>query len=228
MKRRRLGRLGAQLLATVIVLAPLAASAAEGHGGGAPHINWWSWDMHAPPVGWFLVDFAAFVAALVYFTRRPLRDAFARRHFAVRRAIEENEAALALARSRYEETRDKLARVEREVNQLILRVKEDGASERDRIIASARAYAARLLEDSTVIVAQEGAAARERLRRSVAERALRTAERMLMAAITEADRTRLIDEAIGEIEKVEALSATQRRRAQGHSSTGGDAVGGIE
>ncbi len=229
--RRLRGWYAAVLVALVPVVATAAETEAEVGGGheGAAHINWWTWDMHAPPVGWFLLDFVVFVVLLVYFTRRPLAGAMATRHEAIKRAIEDNEAAYAAAKAEYDEARTKLAAVEREVSELIARVKEDGAVERDRIVESARGYAVRLREDAKNIIAYEGTAARERLQRAVAERALALATEKLVAAITDADKSRMIDEAIGEIEKVESLAvAAQRRRTAGRSAAGGDAAGGAE
>jgi F-type H+-transporting ATPase subunit b len=202
--------------AIVLALGPVAM-ASEGPGA----INWWHWNMHRPPVGWFLLDFAIFVAVLVRFVRRPLSEALARRHNAIAQAIAENEAVYRAAKTEYEETRGKLAAVEREVMQLIARVKEDGTQERDRIVESARAYAQRLREDSKNIIAFEAVAATERLRRGVAEQALKLAYRQLLDTMNDADRSRMIDEAIGEIEKVESLVMAQRRRAAERTAAGG-------
>lgn len=210
--------------AALALLPRIVLAAAAEHGAAEPHVNWWHWDMHAPPIGWYLVDFVVFVALLVYFTRTPLRQAFASRHTTIKRAIEENEAAFARAKATYDESRDKLAAVGREATALISRVKEDGAVERDRIVQAARTYAERLREDAKSIITHETTAARERLRNSVAESALAIAEQTLVATMTDADRTRMIDEAIGEIEKVESLFAAQSRRA----AAGRAAAGGVE
>jgi F-type H+-transporting ATPase subunit b len=209
-----------------VTLAPVALWAAEeGHGGGHAgeiHVNWWKWDMATPPVGWFFVDFVIFVALLVHFTRKPIRGAFIARHNAIKRAIDDNQNAFDVAKADYDKTRDKLAAVDREVTQLIAKVKEDGAFERERIIESAKSYSARMREDVKGIISNEANAAKVRLQRSVAEQSLKIAEALLVANITDADRVRMIDEAISEIEKVESLAvAAQRRRAPGSRAVGG-------
>jgi F-type H+-transporting ATPase subunit b len=183
--------------------------------------------MQAPPLGWFLVDFVVFVALLVHFTRRPLKDAFLHRHLAIKKAVADNEAAFAQAKRQFDESRDKLAAIEHDVAGLITRVKEDGQAERERIVHGGRAYAERLKKDSGAIIAQEATSARERLRNYVAERALAQAEAMLVAELNDADRERMLEAAIAEIEKVEALAAAHRRRAaSGATAAGGDAAGG--
>jgi F-type H+-transporting ATPase subunit b len=204
-----LGRLVALSTPIVLALAPLAARAQEhaehvehaAHGHGAMAINWWHMSMETPPLGWFLLDFIIFVGLLVYFTRKPFARAFASRHDTIERAIAENESAFSGAKTEYDQARDKLAAVEREVNALISKVKDDGAFERDRIVEGARSYASRLREDVKGIIANEATAARGRLQKRVAAQALTAAEQVLVQAITDADRTRMIDEAIADIEK---------------------------
>src|SRR5690606_16290683 len=128
----------------LVGLAPAVALAAGGgHGAGEPHINWWTWDMHAPPIGWFIFDFIVFVFLLVRFTRKPLRATFEKRHHAIKSAIADNEAAYARAKAQFDESRQKLGAVDSEVQSLIAKIKEDGAFERDRIVGTAREYASR-------------------------------------------------------------------------------------
>ncbi len=215
-------RVSALLALVTVILAPVALWAAEGHGeGGEIHVNWWKWDMATPPVGWFIFDFICFVALLVYLTRKPFRDAMITRSNAIKRAIDDNQSAFDKAKAEYDKTRDKLAAVDREVQALIAKVKEDGAYERERIIESAKSYSARMREDVKGIIANEANAAKVRLQRSVASRALEVAEQLLVANITDADRVRMIDEAIGEIEKVESLAVAAQRRRAPRSAAGG-------
>jgi F0F1-type ATP synthase membrane subunit b/b' len=198
-------RLAGALLPLALTLGPLVVSAAEEHaehGAHASHaINWWHMSMETPPLGWFLIDFVIFVALLVHFTRKPFARAFASRHDTIARAIAENEAAFGGAKAEYDQARDKLAAVEREVAALISKVKEDGVFERDRIVESARSYASRMREDVKGIIANEATAARGRLQKRVAAAALAAAEQALVQSITAADRTRMIEDAIADIEK---------------------------
>jgi len=217
-------RLSALLSLALVTLTPVLLWASEeGHGEhGEIHVNWWKWDMATPPVGWFIFDFVVFVWLLVHFTRKPIRDAFATRHRAIKRAIDDNQALFDTAKSEYDKTRDKLAAVDREVQQLITKVKEDGAFERERIIEAAKGYSARMREDVKGIISNEATAARVRLQRGVAEQALKIAQDLLVKNITDADRVRMIDDSISEIEKVESLAvAAQRRRAPGTKAAGG-------
>jgi len=204
--RRNNGFALALVIVVLAIVVPVVALAASAH-GGEPHLNWWHRDLEAPPIGWFLIDFAAFVALLVYFTRGPLTKSFASRHQAIKQVIETNDAAFAAARGDYETTRNKLAAVEREAMQLFTRVKEDGVLARDRIIEGGRAYAARLRDDVKEIVTQEALRAQERLQKAISEQVLRIAEKTVLATMTDGDRQRMIDEALVDLENIVALES---------------------
>src|SRR5690349_3600546 len=97
--RMRLGRIGqgGLLVALGVALAPWAQAASHAHHGDAPSINWWAWSAHAPPVGWFLLDFALFAGALVLVAKKPLARAFSERHLRIKRGIAEAASAHAKA-----------------------------------------------------------------------------------------------------------------------------------
>lgn len=213
-------------LAAVVALALTAqvvmASSGGAHGSGEPHINWWTWDTHAPPVGWFLVDFVIFVALLVRFVGRPLAKTFQNRHDTIAKSIAENEAALATTKASFDEARGKLASVEQDVQTLIAKIKEDGAAQRDRIVQTANEYADRLKKDTEQMLVNETNAARDRLRKSVAAHALQLAEQELVQKLTAADQTRMADEAIAELESsATAPQGHKRRTMLAHTETGG-------
>ncbi len=189
---------------------------ANAHGGGhhastgTPHINLWSWDQHAPPVGWYAVNFLIFVIFLVKAAKKPLAAAMQRRHDSIKATIEENQKAYDAAKERHDSYRQKLAHVDTESRELIERSKEDGALERDRIIAGAREYAKRLREDAQTVIEHEEEGARRRLQHDVARAALKGAEDMLRRGLTDADRERLFEQSLQMIESSDAHTSTRR------------------
>ncbi len=202
-----------------------AAEAAHGGGHastGAPHINLWSWDQHAPPVGWYAVNFVIFVVFLVKAARKPLAAAMQRRHDSIKATIEENQKAYDAAKERHDTYRNKLANVDAESRDLIDRSKEDGALERDRIISSAREYAKRLREDAQTVIEQEEERARRRLQTDVAKAALKSAEDMLRRGLTDADRDRLFEQSLQMIESSDAHIAPRRSSNDRKSATVAD------
>jgi F-type H+-transporting ATPase subunit b len=209
------------LLAGILVLlapAIVLASGGGGHGEGVPHINWWTWDMHAPPVGWFLLDFAIFVFGLVYFTKKPIRQAFKARHEAIKKTIDDNTHAATRARDKYATARERLASIERESKELIERIRSEGSFEKERIVEAARDYVQRLHADTKTMLSQETNATRERLRADVAAVVLARAEEVIARELTQHDRERMVDEAIDEIEESEAPPPQRRRGTDRRSS----------
>lgn len=191
-------------MATASLLCSVAAAAGGGHepsnGHGAPHLNWWTWDVDAPPVGWFFVDVFIFVGLLVYMTRKPVAEMFKKRHETIKAAINESQAALASAKAHHDEYRDKLLRVEEDVTALVDGAKDDGRAEKQRIIAGARDYSSQLRTDTDAVVVQEIEAAHLRLREEVVAEILRNAHNTIVAELTDSDRNRLLEEAIDDLE----------------------------
>lgn len=183
------------------------AQASEGHGGhGGEHgggelvINWWTWDAHAPPVGWFIFDFVLFVALMVYFLRKPLATAFAQRHNTIKKAVADAAVAHAKASAVAAELGKKRSGAENEVRQLLSQNTADGELERQRIIENAREVAARLEQDAAAIARQEEEKAREKLFAFAARQALDIAEKKLSQELTPADRTRLLEQSLTQLE----------------------------
>ena len=194
-----------QLLAQIAFVAALllVSSVALAAGGGSvsfSDINWWNWDAHKLPLGWFIVDFIIFAGLLVHFVKKPMAAAFENRHNTIKKTIEDNEKAHADARQTHDEFQSKLANVDAEGNALIERSKADGALERDKMVEDANAYSERIKGDSSAIVEQEYTQASIRLQAFTALAALKDAEERLKANITDGDQTRLLEEAIAELE----------------------------
>jgi len=210
--------LGGLTLATSSLFALVVRAAEGGHGGGhaAPHVNWWEWSAHAPPVGWFIVDFVIFVVGLVYFTRRPIRAAFLARHERIKRALAEADEAHRGASEKYEEYRGKLANVDAEAQHHVERGRIDGEHERDQIIAQAKEYSERLRQDARAVAAQEVDKARQRLQAEVIDQVLEATEKLLKDRLTDSDRERLLDEAIHALEHADTATAGRR----GHKAHG--------
>ena len=191
----------------------------HGHGHGAPHVNWWKWDPNAPPVGWFAINFVIFVYFLVKFARKPLAAAMQKRHETIKATIEENQSAFDAIKSKHDTYRGKLANVDQESRELIESTKQDGALERDRIVKNAEEYAARMKSDVVTVVAQEEQRAAQRLQSDVAKAALADAEQMLRRGITDADRERLFEQSLKEIE----ANTGARRSTRESAAVGGEA-----
>jgi F0F1-type ATP synthase membrane subunit b/b' len=202
------------LAGSVAVAVTAVASAAMAAGGHGEHhaINWWSPDPEAPPLGWFIVNFVVFFGGLVFFARKPIRAAFLQRHETIKQQIQEATEAFDSATERYEGYQIKLANVDDEAAQFVARGREDGQTEGERALAAGREYSERLRADSETIVVQEYEGARARLRRDAVAGVMRAAERILREQMTDADRDRLVEEAIAELERDTNPAPKARRK----------------
>jgi ATP synthase F0 subunit b len=226
--RKFLGSPGTRKALAGLTLAScvLVARSAHAAGGGVMHfddINWFGWDSHQPPVGWFILDFAFFALLLWWYGKRPIREAFAQRHVTVKRALEEAAEAFATAEGRYEEYKGKLANVEEEATQFVESGRKDGTLERDQIVQSAKDYAERLRKDSSAVMQQEVDKAQGRLRHEVVHQVLALTEQMLRDELTDGDRNRLIEDAIHELENGDAVTKVARKKPESRPRAGGAA-----
>ena len=205
--RKWIRRHGARQLAApvtlglvIFLIASTAYAVGGGHGGGQPHVNWFAWDDHAPPVGWFILNFLLFVWLLKIAVSKPMVRTFAERRETIKNSIDQASAAHANAKEQYEENSNKLANASGEAAALIAKGKADGGLERDQVVTNANRYGKRLLTDSKTIVDNELMRARRRLQGDAARQALVAAEKLLTESMTAEDRTRLLEDAIGQLE----------------------------
>lgn len=197
----------------VCSLLSWTAHASEGHGGGSPHVNWWTWDGHAPPVGWFFVNLFIFLALLVRFAGKPMAKSFAARHDNIKKAIDDADAAYKEAKEKFDDYNAKMTNIESEVAETMRRNREQGELERDRIIRGAQDESERLRKDAQRIEEHELSMARNRLKLQATRQAFSRAEEILTQTITAADRDRLLEQAIGELESSETPTAKTKRRS---------------
>jgi F-type H+-transporting ATPase subunit b len=167
---------------------PALAAGGEG-GGGLGDLLWPS------------LNLALLVAALVYFARRPVQDFFAARGSRIRGDIDGAAQLLADAEARHAQGQRKLAELDRELAGIREMAKQRAEAERDHILADAKLAAERIRGDARAAVDQELRRAREDLRREAADLAIELAAQTLRAGVTDADRSRLVDEFIDTIER---------------------------
>lgn len=186
-------------LGAAVFLFALGANAA-GLPPANPTISWFAWDPHSPPVGWFIVDFIIFVFILVKLTKKPLKSTFENRHATIKRSIAEAAERFKAAEANHQVFQAKLANVDSEASQLIESGKDDGASEKNRIIQEATEFAKKMKTDSGRLLEQESVRARSRLQAQTVLKALSQAEGVLKKQLTADDQSRLIEDAISDLE----------------------------
>lgn len=139
-----------------------------------------------------LVNFALFAAGLGLLLRRPVRDFFGTRAAALRKAVDEARAAKEVAARRAKEYADRLARIEQETAELCRRFVEEGEVERRLLQENASANAAKLLQDTERMIAQELRRTKEQLRNTTVDLAILLAERYLREQMGPSDQRRMV------------------------------------
>jgi F-type H+-transporting ATPase subunit b len=179
-------------LLLVLVLgapAPAFAASADGHGG----------DMF-----WQVLNVVLLLAVLIYFARKPVLSYLAERRDTIAKNLEGSAQLLAEAERRLGEWNDKAANLDREVVSIRDATRRAAEAERDRILADAQVTAERIRRSAGAVVERELQQARERLRGEAADLAVELAAKILREQVNDGDRTRLVDEFIGHIERERA------------------------
>ena len=180
-------------------LAPLTLAAAAG-GDALPAINWWTWDLHAPPMGWFLFDFVVFVGGLAWLLRLPLGRHMRQRRRLIADALAQARAAQAAAAAQVKAAQARLQGAPEEAEALMARASREGQVAHDRLVAEATAYAATLLQDGATLALQEAQRSRSRLQQELRQAVTARARALLASELTAADRQALFEAAVGDMD----------------------------
>ena len=138
---------------------------------------------------------------LFYFARKPVLEYFAGRRSEIQENIERSEKLLTDAQDRLAEWEAKANGLEAEVAQIKAATKRAAEKQGEDMIAAAGAIAERIRTSASATVDRELFQAREHLRQEAADLAVEMAVRILRDNVSEADRSRLVDEFISELER---------------------------
>jgi len=162
-------------------------------------------------LGWYTLNFAILVAALVYFARKPIQSFFSDRRTQIQEQLSHAADMLGESERRHAELQRQLAEIDRDLQEIRARSSERMESERERILADAHAAAQRIENDAKAAVEREVDRAREQLRQEASELAIEIATTRLQGQINDGDRDRLVDEFIDHIENTNSASTRSSR-----------------
>jgi F-type H+-transporting ATPase subunit b len=148
---------------------------------------------------WQLANLVAFLGVLGYFVARPLAQAFARRQQAVEERIVEARKKREEAARLETDIHERMARLDRDFAEVRARGLAEGESARAALIRKADEEAERVRREAEQEIARRLAFAKEELRRAAADLTSSAALARLTSEITDADRRRLLDEAVSEL-----------------------------
>jgi F-type H+-transporting ATPase subunit b len=150
---------------------------------------------------WRVLNLAILFAILYAFARKPLQAYFAERRDRIESDVQEAARLRKEAEERYAKWQRQLIDLDAELEKIRNTSAERAEAERRHILADATAAAERIKNDAQTAVEQELRRAREELREEAADLAIALAGESLRGHVTDADRDRLVDEFIDEIER---------------------------
>ncbi len=173
------------LILAVAVALPAIASGGEGHADSGAIVTDFIWRCF---------NFAVTVGILVYFVRKPIKNALSGRREGIATALEEAEKARTDAEVKFAEYDEKLNKAESEIKVIAADLKREGVLERDRIIAQAKESAEKIRNEAEKTAGFEVAKAKAELKAEATRLAVELAEELLKKNFSSKDESRLLDE----------------------------------
>ena len=186
---RRILALGAFLLG----IAPSMALAAEEHAEGLINFD-----------KGLIIQAVNFILLMILLTRllyRPLMSKMEERTQAIKKSLEEAQAARAEAQREREEHAAKIQAAHAEAQAIRATALKEAADEQRRLLDAAREEANRLVAGAKAEMAQDVRRARQELRQEVGDLAVQVAERLIKKSLRDEDHRRIVDDAIARLGK---------------------------
>ena len=143
---------------------------------------------------WRCFNFAVMVGILVYFVRKPIKNALAGRREGIAKALDEAEKAQTEAEAKFAEYDEKLNKAEAEIATIAADLKREGELERERIIAQAKISAETIRNEAEKAAGFEITKAKAELTAEATRLAVELAETLLKKNFTTKDESRLLEE----------------------------------
>ncbi len=179
--------------ALCLLAGPALALAAEEHGGGGGLINI---DKS------LIIQAINFIVLLLVLHRllyKPLMATMEARTNAIKKALDEAQAARAEAARQGEENAARLKAAYAEAAAIQEQARKEAAEEHRRLVEAARVESQRMMESAKAQLEADVRRAREELRREVSEIALSVAEKLIRKSLRDEDHRRIVDDAIASI-----------------------------
>lgn len=189
------------VFANMLLLVGLAALGLASEGGEAAH--------HVDPAAvkwdflWRTVDFVVLLAIVIWaLNKANLKGMLADRQANVAKALREAKEAREAAENKFAEYSNKLEKANQEIDEIYGAIRQEGESEKARLIAEAKAAAEKIKESATLTARQEVAKARAELREEAARLAVQLAGQTLKDNFKKADQDRFVDEYLTKVVKL--------------------------
>lgn len=148
------------------------------------------------------LNFSLLLFLLWWLLYRPFVSKMEERTQAIKKSLEEAQAARAEAQRQQEEYRARLEAAHAEAQAIQDAALKQAAEEQRSIVEAARQEAARIVERGRAEIEQDVRRAKEELRREVGELAVAVAERLIRKSLREEDHRRIVTESISQLERI--------------------------
>jgi F-type H+-transporting ATPase subunit b len=189
--RRHLWPGGIVCLVAVLFLMPSLGWAASEEGGGLVNLD--------RSLIIQVVNFLVLLLILWRLLYRPLLATMEQRSEAIRKSLEEAQAARAEAARQQEENTARLRQAHAEAAAIREQALKEASDEQRRLVEAARVEAQRLVDTARAQTEADIRRAREELRREVAELATAVAEKLIHKSLREEDHRRVIDDSLSRL-----------------------------
>ena len=190
--------LGLGLVTPVLALAAEAANAA-----GTCEPNEFCFQVQ----GYYILDFVAFVAIIVYAARKPLAAFLDKRYADVSKEIAAAHELRDAAQQKYDAYKARMDNLAVEMDKILSDARTGTEAEVQRILAEAQAQVERVTAEEKIRLDQESKRIRDELQKDAAALALKLAEQMVRERLDATAQAKLVDSALREIEELPTTGA---------------------
>lgn len=188
------------VLSGLVLLGFATLCFASGGEGGAAAAHHPDSGAQMKDFAWRVLDFTLLVAILWWALKKAnVKGALAERSAGIEKALSEAVTARKEAEAKLSEFADKLARANKEIEEIQTAMKRDGEAEKARIVAEAQASAVKIREQAAAAAEQEVLKARTELREEAGRLAVQLAEQTLKEKIEKADQDRLVGDYLAKV-----------------------------
>jgi F-type H+-transporting ATPase subunit b len=146
-----------------------------------------------------VVNFLFLLAILYRFLYKPLLGKMEERTVAIKRSLDEAQAARAEAARQQEENATRLRAAYAEAQSIRAAALQEAAEEQRKLVESARREAQQLVESAKAQMDSDVRRAREELRREVSEIAVTVAEKLVRRSLRDEDHRRIVEDTIARV-----------------------------
>lgn len=152
-------------------------------------------------MGWKIFNFVVFVGLLVFLLKKHVVQFWQTRRSAISSQIGEAKELLAKAEERNRKLKLRAERIEHEMSTLIEHLKQEGETEKKKILERAEQQVVRLREDTEKIVGQEFKRAQEFLKREIVQSAVLIAEKIIQEKMSPEHQKKLNESTLRSLER---------------------------